>query len=641
MDSQPTIPSYYAILIGINAYPDKPLESCVRDVEKIKACLESKLLSVGNLDVQTLTASSGNPPPEQLESWPTCHNVTSALEMVTSRAQSGDFVYIHYSGHGTRSPPCYDFSSHSTGDLALVLLDDKDSSLIRLLPAPRLAGLLNSMVDKALVITLVLDCCFSASVYRNDDPSIRYLPYSRVGTLTYPQTPEHNLIGGNTYSASRDASMRDNWLLDPDRYAILAACGPHETAKGGSEKIEGGECYGALSYFLFEALSDHGLGRRHKDLYRHLCAKFWESCQVQHPVLYGNKEQAFFGPTDPYHTTRSTIPFERDGSLRLLAGLAHGLHVGDRFTLFPLGSPNDRDAEKNFIAKVTHLWPLTCELKPLSTPHSSQTGWIAEPLTCSYLLDFPVRLASELSHQDEWRAALEERSLSICIDDEQNPVFQVVLSNNEYEILDEDGRKIINLSAIPRDQMDANRVCHILEHLVRFRMAKDITNETPGATFRESLNIQIRANGEAFNPGQQIEVQHGDVVTLDIENAGKTTLYVHMYNLGPLWRIKEISCEVIPKRDYDYNYDYNYDPKFTGISSKKIKMTVPSVMNGYGSCEDIIKVFVTSQSTSFDSLELPNLNELDKTNVGDRADRPSNHEPEDWVALNFPIRTLL
>ncbi|CAF9941264.1 MAG: hypothetical protein HETSPECPRED_003035 [Heterodermia speciosa] len=639
MDDQHTIPTHYAILIGINAYPSSPLESCVRDVQKIKECLESKLPRV---DIRTLTASGGDTPLEHPESWPTCHNITSALELVTSRAQPGDFIYIHYSGHGTRLDPCYELSNQSTGDLALVLLDE-DSSRARPLPGPRLAGLLKSMVDKALVITLVLDCCFSASVYRNGDSNVRYLSCGRIGALTYPLIPEYDLADGNTRSTSRDASMRDNWLLDPNRYSILAACGPHENAKVGFEANEKGERYGALSYFLFKALSDYGLGRRHKDIHRHLCARFWESCQVQHPVLFGNEDQAFFGRVDPYRNARSTYVFERDGSLRLLAGLAHGLRDGDRFVLSPFGPTSDRDAEGSdrdaegrSIAKITRTWPLKSELELLGTPHNLKQGWIAEPLTCSYLSNFPIRPPPELSHQYEWRAALEERSLGICIDNEQTPALQVVLSNNIYEILDEYGRKIINLPAMPRDQTDISRVCNILEHLARFRMAKDITNEMPTAAFTKSLDIRIRANGKAFGPGEQIEVRHGSIVELVMKNAGEIALYVHVYNLGPLWQIKGIlhaSYEAIPER--------NNDLRFTGVSPKKIKMTVPPAISGYGSCEDVIKVFVTSQLTSFGSLELPNLDELGKTNVGDRVSRPSNDESDDWMALNFPIRTLL
>ena len=630
MGDQCTIPAHYAILVGINAYPDSPLESCVRDVQKIKECLENKLPLVS---IQTLTASGDDTPLQYPESWPTSRNVTSALETVTSRAQPGDFIYIHYSGHGTRLEPCYDFSSQSTGDLALVLLDEEGKREIPL-PGPRLAGLLKCMVDKALVITLVLDCCFSASAYRNGDPNIRYLSCGHIGPSISPPIPELGPADGNTRSTSRDASMHDNWLLEPDRYTILAACGPNENAKGGSEASGEGESYGALSYFLFKALSDYGLGKRHKDIYRHICAKFWEVCQVQHPVLYGNEDQAFFGRVDPYRNARSTSIFERDRRLQLLVGQAHGLRHGDHFALSPFGS-SDCDAEGDPIAKVTRVWPLTSELELLGTPSGLQTGSIAEPLTCSYLSDFPIRLAPELQSQNEWRVAFEKRSLSICIGAQQNPAFQVMLSNDIYEILDEYGCKVINLPAMPRDQTEVTRVCNILEHLVRFWMTKDINNEIPKTAFKESLEVRVKANGNTFAQREQIEVRNGSIVELIMRNLGETDLYFHVYDLGPFWQIKGLLCA-----SYEKIPQYNPDLSFSGMSSKKIKMTVPPSMYGYGSCEDIIKVFVTSHPTSFDLLELPKLDELGKTSVGDRIGYTGNNGLEDWVALNFPIRTL-
>lgn len=130
-------------------------------------------------------------------------------------------------------------------------------------------------------------------------------------------------------------------------------------------------------------------------------------------------------------------------------------------------------------------------------------------------------------------------------------------------------------------------------------------------------------------------MKHGDILELVMKNIGESILYGHVYNLGPLWQVKGMFYEIIPKHNHDH------DLKFTGKSSKKVKMTVPSTMSGYGSCEDIIKVFVTSQPTSFDLLDLPNIDELTKTNIGDRITRPDNYELEDWVALNFAIRTLL
>ncbi|ERF75188.1 hypothetical protein EPUS_08858 [Endocarpon pusillum Z07020] len=630
MEGQYNVPTHHAILIGIDAYPNNPLRSCVRDVQKIKECLESK---INSLDIQTLTASSGGSPFEHPESWPTLRNVTLVLEKATSLAETGDFIYIHYSGHGTRRKPRFNRSNQSTGDLALVLLDEDPSREVCLQGAV-LAHLLKAMVDKGLVVTVVLDCCFSASVYRSGSPNVRYLSYSDMEASTNPSAQEDSLTRGDTRSTNRDASMLDNWLLNPDRYTILAACGPHENAKGGeSETSEKRERYGALSYFLSKALSDHGLGRRQKDIHRHLCAKFWASCMPQHPVLYGNASQAFFGPVDSYRSARSACIVEHKGSFRLMAGLAHGLHNDDQFALSPLRAARDHDAV-TYTAKISHIGPLTSKLELLNSPHSLQTGWIAEPLTCSYLAKFPVRLASDLPRQDEWPVALKERSLDVCINNEQVPMFQLVLSNGMYEILDEGGRKIINLPAIPQDQTDIGRICDILEHLARFQMAKDITNHAPTAAFQRSFDISIRIGEKVVGPGEQADVRHGTVIELVIRNKGDTALYVYVYNLGPYWCVNGIlhaTYEAVPGRN---------DLRFTGTSPRKIKMTVPPAMKEYRSCKDVIKVFVTPQPTWFDSLELSSLNELAKASV-DRTNYPSSYGPDDWIALNFPIHTML
>ncbi|KAE8441052.1 hypothetical protein EG329_005914 [Mollisiaceae sp. DMI_Dod_QoI] len=640
MDDQHATASHYAILIGIDAYSNGPLKSCVRDVQNIKECLERKLSLV---DIQTLTASKSlDPrkvtPSEDPEYWPTCHNVTSALEMTTSRAKRGDFVYIHYSGHGTRETPCFAFSNQSTGDLALVLLElDEHTSREILLRGPRLAGLIKAMVDKGLFVTLVLDCCFSATVYRNGDPHVRYLPHDNAVTSTLSSDPDDNLATRDTRSSNRDASMRDNWLLDPDRYTIIAACGPHENAKGGSEISESGEQYGALSYFLVKTLSDHGLGRRHRDIHRHLCARFWESCVGQHPVLYGNEDQGFFSQVYSDRRVRSTCIVERDKSFQLLAGQAHGLHDGDQFIVSPPDSTSNCGSEERFLAKVAHAMALTSRLELLGTWHNIRTGWIAEPLTCLYLANFRIQLVPDLPHHDEWLAALKERSLGIYIDKDQYPALQVVLSNNnEYEVLGGSGRKFINLPTMPRDQTDAKRIGDVLEHLARFSMVKDLANETPTIAFRELFNIQMICDGKTFGPGEQIEVRHGRIVELVMENVGDIVLYAHVYDLGPFWGVKGIlrgTYETIPPR--------NVNLRLTGMSSKKIKMTVPLVMREYGSCEDIIKIVITSQPTSFDSLELPNLDELAGANTGNRVSRSDNHVLEEWIALDFPIRTLL
>ena len=657
MDNQDTIITHYAILIGIDAYPNRPLTSCVQDVQEINNCLEEVLNSV---HIQLLTAPKSTQlnPYNLVEGsvlWPTHNNVISAFRKTTSLAKSGDFVYIHYSGHGTRYESCAEFRNEFTGDLALVLLDGEKGNDERYLRGMFLARLLKNMIDKGLVVTLVLDCCFSATVYREGN-TMRFLPYDAKIDSKYPLNPEKSLEkslekspGDEANSAAnRDASMLLNWLINPDGYAILVACGPHEVAKGITYELDG-QNHGALSYFLLKTFKEYGgLRKKHKYIYHHLCAMFREFKAQQNPVLYGNMDQGFFGHIDSEIGINPISIVERDRSLQLQAGQAHGVCNDDSFTMCPLGSveSDSSSKEKLVIAKVTQAGALTSNLEILETTSvCARTGWIAEPLTRAIHQKFPIRLASSLPHQNEWLAPLRERSLDVH--DDRNEYlfsFHILLNNDmEYEILDKFDNKIINLPAMPHDQINVSIICDILEHLVKYELVKSLTNKISADAFVKSFEVQIISrSGEIFHPECVMEVEQNEEVKstfeLQVKNKGNKNLYVYVYNLGPCWQVQNIyrgSYEVIPPR--------NNANSFKGTFLKKLKTIIPPEMKekGHRQCQDIIKVFVTSKPTSFDLLELPKLGKLSKRNTTVRGGQIDSDTSEEWAALTFPIRTFL
>ena len=103
--------AYWAVVIGINFYPEQGgacLKSCARDEMAVKLFLEAQepttditILTVTNLMDPSLSGSSEEP-----EAWPTFENIKSSLGRVFDKAKSGDVVYIHHSGHGTRLLSC-------------------------------------------------------------------------------------------------------------------------------------------------------------------------------------------------------------------------------------------------------------------------------------------------------------------------------------------------------------------------------------------------------------------------------------------------------------------------------------------------------------------------------------------------------
>lgn len=158
-------------MIGINYYPDddetSPLEGCVRDVEQLQQHSEGR----ENIHTTLLKASFDNEvdskkPFEDENQLPTLENIRSSINRIISKANTGDLVHIHFSGHGVRrKTQSNDFGDHENGDLALVLYDP--ISNVTYLQGLELARRLEEMVNKGLKPVLILDCCHSGAILRD------------------------------------------------------------------------------------------------------------------------------------------------------------------------------------------------------------------------------------------------------------------------------------------------------------------------------------------------------------------------------------------------------------------------------------------------------------------------------------------
>uniref|UniRef100_A0A2P2JSE0 Metacaspase 8 n=1 Tax=Rhizophora mucronata TaxID=61149 RepID=A0A2P2JSE0_RHIMU len=87
-----------AVLIGIN-YPGTKaeLKGCVNDVRRTYQCLVDRY-GFNEEDVVVLIDTDDS------YTQPTGKNIKRALTHLVQSAEAGDFLFVHYSGHGTRLP---------------------------------------------------------------------------------------------------------------------------------------------------------------------------------------------------------------------------------------------------------------------------------------------------------------------------------------------------------------------------------------------------------------------------------------------------------------------------------------------------------------------------------------------------------
>ncbi|XP_023533408.1 metacaspase-4-like [Cucurbita pepo subsp. pepo] len=87
-----------AVLIGCN-YPGTKAElrGCINDVKRMRQCLIDRF-GFSEDDISILIDTDDSYPQ------PTGKNIRSALARLVRSAEPGDFLFVHYSGHGTRLP---------------------------------------------------------------------------------------------------------------------------------------------------------------------------------------------------------------------------------------------------------------------------------------------------------------------------------------------------------------------------------------------------------------------------------------------------------------------------------------------------------------------------------------------------------
>ncbi|OPB40490.1 hypothetical protein A0O28_0005690 [Trichoderma guizhouense] len=522
------------------------------------------------------------------------------------------------------------------------------------------------MVKQGLLVTVVLDCCFSGSVLRTRNVrgvGIRSADYDpAIAAATLPDNEDFFGSRGVSYPL-RNSTLRDEWIVDPDGYTILSACGPHEIAR--ELELSTGERRGALSYFLMEALS--ALRKRdvditHESLYEYMRIRFHASWPLQTPMRYGNRNFSFFdGPANASSTTFVHV-YEKNNGLCLDAGEAHGVHAGDTYTLHPPDWRGDAVSHVDNIpvtARVDTVRCLTSDLanfKPETARKEIGTGWRAKPLTSLSQRKVSVRLpASVYDRVNQTRAPKDQGYLHFCVSDDEGEacMFNVVLDDQgRYEILDGLGGTIANLPAIPASAQGAEQqLMDILQHISKFKYAEGIENRIPDTSFEILFSLVSSVGGGEPSNSSVFDVEHGGAWQLEVENKGKTALYLALLNFTPSWKIDNLLSES------GRNVFWVLEPKSKEVLP--LAMEVPTFLQseGTGCCEDIIKVIITSRATSFPSMVLPELPHYSPHKRGQPQEtgdellalitgltgsvRGNDAGHEKWATRNFIIRTKM
>ena len=158
-----------ALYIGINYVGSKAeLKGCINDVNNIKEWMEKNYKFQ---EVKVLTD-------DNRDAMPTKHNMIEGFKWLVNGAQSGDSLFLHYSGHGgSLKDKSENSDEHDFMDETLAPVDYESAGQIT---DDELHELMVANLPQGVRLTCLFDCCHSGSIL---DLGFTYLDNGKIEVI--------------------------------------------------------------------------------------------------------------------------------------------------------------------------------------------------------------------------------------------------------------------------------------------------------------------------------------------------------------------------------------------------------------------------------------------------------------------------
>jgi hypothetical protein len=469
-------------------YPS--LGGCVRDINHVENFLIQKI-GISKENIIKLTSSvntTGDGPLEAPEILPTYSNIVNAFEKLIEKAQSGDQVYVHYSGHGGRVPTHIPKIKGINGYDETLVPTDIGNASTRYVRDTEMAEIIERMLKKGLIVTMVLDSCHSGGATRGKGGAVA----RGIGIIDTTSRPQDSLVASieelentwknldkpshtldDSYAKSmgntRSLQIGSGWLPATKGYVLLAACRPSESAY--EYDFEGNGSNGALTYWLLKCLPILDRETTFKQLHDRIIAKIHSQFPLQTPMLEGDGNRKVFG-INFANTVYAVNVMEVDlNKKRILlnTGQVHGIRKDGKFAIYPTGLTDFSKIEKRLaIVEIdergsTNSWGKIITDFNKGIIEAGAQAVLIDPvdlrLKKSINLVYQTNVDLNTSSKKRYEEAIDflkekilensqESFLELTTPDSNNADFQVAINEKgEYEIWDPAGKPIPNLNS--------------------------------------------------------------------------------------------------------------------------------------------------------------------------------------------------
>ena len=248
----------YALLVGVDAYSHLDDKHQLRGPSNDVRHARDYLLHTEGFreaNIYWLSDDDGAVPPER-------DNILGALEALDEKMRAGDFVLLHFSGHGSRQPARAGDTEELDGYDEIFLpadvgsWDDAIGSVENAITDNEIGAFIASYRSRGADVWLIADSCHSGTMTRgvgDDDVVERYVDPATFGI---PADPLHgaavSAVGGPQQPAFVDGHQ------GPESGMLVTFAAAHTTEKAPEFPLpirgENSPVRGLLSYSIFEKL---------------------------------------------------------------------------------------------------------------------------------------------------------------------------------------------------------------------------------------------------------------------------------------------------------------------------------------------------------------------------------------------------
>ena len=269
---------------------------------------------------------------------PTLSAIRTSFEELMARVEDGDFVYLHFAGHGTQAPAQHDQEELDGLDEVFLPVDigpwnDTVGTVENGLVDDEIGRFLDQLTTKGVDVWVVFDTCHSGTATRavpvfEGETRLRKVLPQALGV------PANRLSEPSPTAASRKTTLTSEKAGTGSVTAFFAAqtneTTPERPLPSGQPDQQP---YGVFTYVLFETmLQNPGISYRQlgQEILRQYAVK---NLSLTTPMFTGDLDQSLFSADPQERVFQWRIEATMNG-YAIPAGSVHGLEDGDELTLY-------------------------------------------------------------------------------------------------------------------------------------------------------------------------------------------------------------------------------------------------------------------------------------------------------------------